>query len=140
MKPKEENVFNTNVTTILPDNLEESCIFSTRVRDRGPDFRTFVKKNKEGLFECCYETCKDIQDARRRSQSHSMDCEHIMNVKAAATMCSFQQHIVIERNALEQLPFTPKVKEHLQKLGESSLVQRVSKESFVVKCPGSLHL
>ncbi len=45
------------------------CLYSVRVRERGPDYRTFVSRHTSSTehMECHYEACRTAQDARMRS-------------------------------------------------------------------------
>ncbi len=93
---KTKQVFTCDVSSVIPGSLESKPrkLLSVRVRDRGPDFRTFVTENTNGVLECSYETCRNAQDARQRSQhvhvttqtsdagpSRAFDCEHIRKVR-----------------------------------------------------------
>ena len=117
-------------------------MYRIRVRDRGPDFRTFVTESTDGVLQCSYETCRNAQDARQRSlqsDSHgtvksTFDCELIRRVQvvldAAATDNTAQQGLHLEKDFLHKLPFPVAIKGNLQKLGENNLIQRVSEESL----------
>ena len=68
LKPKRSSV---DVSQLLPDDvlLKPDQVFSVRVRQRGPDYRTFVSVSGGKHWQCHYAPCKTAQEARLRSSA-----------------------------------------------------------------------
>ena len=52
-------------------NFDGRCVqdklYSVRVRNRGPDYRTLVAADATGSWKCYYESCRTAEETRLRS-------------------------------------------------------------------------
>ena len=126
----------------LPGVPQSMRIFSCRVRREGPDFRTFVTEDR-GEWRCLYKDCSTAQDARQRSKSAgAVYCQHISSVREELSS-DFEASkelapVLGEASVIPELPFPPSIMSDLHNLKESasSLIERVSSESFAVRDKG----
>ena len=119
--------------------------FSVRVRDRGPDYRTFVTVSQNGSPECHHDNCKTAQDARLRSLSEAasvsngmvaFQCEHIQHVQRlqSSLVACEDSPLHLNPEVLKKLPFPLAIQQSLQSKSQQTmnLIQRVSDETFAV--------
>ncbi|RXG54797.1 hypothetical protein Avbf_07736 [Armadillidium vulgare] len=140
-------------------------IFSVRVRDKGPDYRSFVQLatnmsnnnahsviinngfQSQEIFldgtKCFVESCQKIQKysiAVTCKDTTASLCNHI---KAAANCYKGAQPLSFKNSVLNTFPIPSEFKDEMYQLATNTcgpLVQRVSKGLFVVKCkPDSTH-
>ena len=125
----------------LPGAPQSMKILSCRVRREGPDFRTFVTEDR-GDWRCLYKDCSAAQDARQRSKATAattvaVHCQHIRSAQLELTSQNEGSSELepLALDILSELPFPPSIKNDLEKLkeGTSSLIERVSNESFAVR-------
>ena len=126
-------------------------LYSVRVRNRGPDYRTLVAADATGSWKCYYESCRTAEETRLRSTpgTDNIDCycEHISKVKQelgpalqldddVSTKVK-STHLELNPRLLNEMPFPATVCENLQKMNSrgANLIQRVSEESFLVRDP-----
>ena len=122
--------------------------YSVRVRNRGPDYRTFVSMHTSlEDMECHYEACTTARDARIRSSSIACGsresatvsgppCGHLAMVqKELETTDDESICLTLNETILHQLPFPSTTKEELVTLQQrhSTLIKRVSPETFLVR-------
>ena len=151
LKPKRSSV---DVSQLLPDDvlLKPDRVFSVRVRQHGPDYRTFVSVSGGKHWQCHYAPCKTAQEARLRSSApfesqdtsqNSGKCEHIQTVyqdllqQNSCDSTSEHNQIQLDVSLLSTLPFPQSVKEKMQEMtthhANSRTIQRVSDETFLVR-------
>ena len=122
-------------------------LFSVRIRQRGPDYRTFVSVSGGKHWQCHYAPCAIAQEARLRSSAttgsldspQSGTCEHIQKVYQDLLhgSCDSQEQIELDRSLLSALPFPQSIKEKMQEMSakhaNNRLIQRVSDETFLLR-------
>ncbi|XP_022252905.1 uncharacterized protein C2orf42-like isoform X1 [Limulus polyphemus] len=120
-------------------------LYSVRVRDRGPDYRRFVQLPlidaignsdilKQGPAHCYVETC--VKSAQQQELNLN-PCHHI---KAAVNCLTEGQPLTLKNSVLNALPISTEIKQSIWLLATETagpLVQRVSKNTMVVKCKTS---
>ena len=135
-----------DVSDLMPHDVPmPKKLYLVRTRDCGPDYRTLVSVNEDGLWKCSYDACKTVQESRMRSttwsdvqrESFSGECEHVRKVqKELLQQQSLYRPLNVNTSTLQSLPFPPSVKEELQAMKggfSTGLIQRVSEETFLVR-------
>lgn len=118
-------------------------LYSVRVRNRGPDYRTLVTAEATGSWKCYYESCRTAEETRLRSTPGTDSyCEHISRVKQELRASPQPDdvestHLELNPRLLDEMPFPATVRENLQRMNSrgANLIQRVSEESFLVRNP-----
>ena len=137
----------TDVSDFLSTQPKPKKVYSVRVRERGPDYRTFVSAGEGGHWECHYDSCKIAEEARGRSSIQNAEnslahCSHIALIKdeahdtTAGSGPGVFPPIALSADLLHTLPFPPNVREELQLAAQTlngNLIRRVSEETFLVQ-------
>ena len=121
-------------------------LYSVRVRERGPDYRTLVAADVSRSWMCYYESCRAAEETRLRSTagagSMSCYCEHIMKVKKDldslpsshndASPQKQTRELELNPHLLNEIAFPATVHESLHTMSSRGAhrIQRVSEESF----------
>lgn len=128
-------------------------LYSVRVRERGPDYRTLVAADASGSWKCYHESCRIAEETRLRStpgtDSMSCHCEHIRIVKeglggllppshhGTSTQQQPESTRLLELNThlLNEMAFPATVRENLRLMNSrgANLIQRVSEETYLVR-------
>ena len=119
-------------------------LYSARVRERRPDYKTLVAAEASRSWMCYYESCRTAEETRLRSTpgagSMSYYCEHIMTVKKDldsllsshndASLQKQMRELELNPHLLNEIAFPATVCESLQTMSSrgAHLIQRVSEE------------
>ena len=121
-----------------------STIYSVRLRDKGPDYRGFVKLSTSEMpsmassiiindqSQCYVDTCHKPEKSEEQVPTI---CSHI----SACLGTSVQEAtpVMLRHSAMNDLNIRPEIKHEVYSMAERAsgpLVQRVSKNVFCVKC------
>ena len=110
----------TEVPELIHDDVapQHKRVFSVRLREQGPDYRTMVSENLHSTeLKCLGEKCSIAQEWRQRSSaalSGNSTCKHIQSVESDLVSGSNPPtEICLNPEALKELPFPEKTKETL---------------------------
>ena len=133
----------SDVSSLIPPDLQPKPqkLYSVRIRDRGPDYRTYVAVTDDQKWQCHYTSCKAAQDSRLRSvplgsASSCHTCNHIQWAQQPSINNNHDTCLTLDLEKLPELPFPKKTREELELLFHTSggsLLQRVSEEMFLVR-------
>ena len=133
----------SDVSSLIPPDLQPKPqkLYSVRIRDRGPDYRTYVAVTEDQKWQCHYTSCKTAQDSRLRSvplgsASSCHTCNHIQWAQQPSINNNHDTCLTLDLAKLPELPFPKKIREELELLFHTSggnLLQRVSEEMFLVR-------
>ena len=130
-------------------------VFSVRLRDRGPDYRGFVQlplvQDLDGnpaenvdpiiLVSVLSSAAKCYVDSCSRSKQSAESSPMCPHIKAAVHCSDEAQPLTLKNSVLNALQVSPEVKQSIWLLATETtgpLVQRVTKNIFVVKCKPSV--
>ncbi|GAB6023318.1 hypothetical protein CHUAL_008121 [Chamberlinius hualienensis] len=147
--PDNKDSLSPDAVKILTDANVSYEVYSVRLRDSGPDFRSFVQlplltvesnvielHDKLNVAKCYTEMCNSLDFGQDLGTSHFL-AEHCRHVKSALQCVNEAQPLSLKNSVLNSLPISSEIKQAIWMLATDSTgpsVQRVSKNTMVVKC------